>query len=211
MVTISRKQILQDYRTRSLLESTRRLIASQGFDAVTMERVARDAGITKGGIYLYFRNKDQMILAAIEEIVTAMLRDIEERVGAKDSPWEQLCQLIRAQLDIMEQNKELLRTLLLDRRLMKDSPKGSQSRRLLKYRQRHEAEIRAILDRGIKQKVFLSVIDTARAAFYINEMTISTAQKRLLGLTRSSLQAETEGLIQFIGLLLRKRDGDDAH
>jgi len=209
VVKISRKQILQDYRTRSLLESTRRLIAAQGFDAVTMERVAQDAGITKGGIYLYFRNKDQMILAAIEEIVSAMLESIGERVSSKDSPWKQLCQLIRAQLSIMEQNKELLRTLLLDRRLMKDSPKGSASRRLLKYRQRHEAEIQAILDQGIKQRVFCSM-NTAQAAFYINEMTISTAQKRLLGLTRSSLEEATEALLQFIGLLLRRGKRETA-
>ncbi len=210
MVRISRKQILQDYRTRSLLESTRRLIAAEGFDAVTMERVAQQAGITKGGIYLYFRNKDQMILAAIEEIAGAMLRGIEKRVDSKVPPWEQLCQLIRAQMIIMEQNKELLRVLLLDRRLMKDSPKSSQTRRLLKYRHKHETEIRAVLERGIKQKAFWSM-DTARAAFYINEMAISTAQQRLLGLTRSSLEEATEGLIQFIGLLVRKEKSRNAH
>jgi AcrR family transcriptional regulator len=207
MIKISRKQILQDYRTRSLLESTRHLIAAQGFDAVTMERVAQEAGITKGGIYLYFRNKDEMILAAVEEIVGAMLQSIAERVGPKDSPWKQLCQLIRAQLAIMEQNKELLRTLLLDRRLIKDSPKGG-ARRLLKYRERHEAEIKAILDRGIKQRVFWSM-NTAQAAFYINEMTISTARKRLFGLTRSSLKEGTEALLRFVGLLLR-RERDNA-
>lgn len=208
MTRISRKQILQDYRTRSLLESTRRLIAAQGFDAVTMQRVAQEAGITKGGIYLYFRNKDQMILAAIEEIVGAMLRSIGERVSSKDSPWNQLSQLIRAQLSIMEQNRELLRTLLLDRRLMKDSPKGG-ARRLLQYRQRHEAEIQAILDSGVKQRVFCSM-NTAQAAFYINEMTISTAHKRLLGLTRSSLEEETEALLRFVSLLLRRKKRDDG-
>src|SRR5262249_43243522 len=137
MVKISRKQILQDYRTRSLLESTRRLIAAQGFDAVTMDRVAQDAGITKGGIYLYFRNKDQMILAAVEEIMDTMVQSITDRVGVHESPWDQLCQLIRAQLAIMEQNRELLRTLLVDRRLMKDGMAGGASRRLLKYRRRH--------------------------------------------------------------------------
>lgn len=204
MAKISRTRILQDFRTRSLLESTRRLIASQGFDAVTMERVAREAGITKGGIYLYFRNKDEMILAAIEEIASEMLRGIERRVDSEAQPWERLCQLIRAQMEIMEQNQDLLRTLLLDRRLMRDSPGGRQTRRLLKYRQKHEGEIQAILERGVREKIFCPM-DTARAAFYVNEMTVSTAQKRLLGLTRSSLERETEELIQFIALLLQNR------
>ena len=207
MPKISRKQVLQDFRTRSLLEATRRVITKQGFDAVTMERVARDAGITKGGIYLYFRNKEQMILAAIEQTAAEMVRWIEERVNARAEPWGQLCELIRAQMEIMEENGELLRTLLIDRWLMKDSPGGSRARRLLKYKQRHEAGIRHLLEAGMRQKIFRSV-DAARAAFYVNELTVSTAQKRLLGLTRFSLKVETEALIQFVGLLLRDKDSD---
>ena len=74
MARPSRKEILQDFRTRSLLEATRRIIAAEGFDAVTMERVAGEAGITKGSIYLYFRNKDRMIFGALEEIIRSLLR-----------------------------------------------------------------------------------------------------------------------------------------
>lgn len=105
----------------------------------------------------------------------------------------QLFELIRAQMEIMEENGELLRTLLIDRRLMKDSAGGSRARRLLKYKRRHEAGIRYLLEAGMRRKIFRSV-DAARAAFYVNELTVSTAQKRLLGLTRFSLKVETEAL-----------------
>ena len=210
MVKVSRQQILQNFRSRSLLESTRRLIAAEGFDAVTMERVAEEAGITKGAIYLYFRNKDQMVLAAIEEIASEMMRGIERRVDPRAEPWDQLCQLMSSQLAIMEENKELVRTLLLDRRLMKGGSRNAAARRLLKYRQKHEADIRGVLERGIRRKLFHSV-EAARAAFYINEMTISTAQRRLLALTQSSLEQETEGLIRFVGLLLRSKNFNKGH
>lgn len=203
MVSLSRRQILQDFRTRSLLESTRRVIATRGFDAVTMEGVAREAGITKGGIYLYFRNKDEMVLAAIEEIALEMVQGIEKCIDAKASPWEKLCQVVRAQMEIMERNRDLLRTLILDRRLLKDSPRGKQTRSLLKYRKRHEKRLQAILEEGQKQGIFHPV-DTARAAFYINEMTMSTVQKRLLGLSRCTQEEETAGLVRFLSLLLRR-------
>ncbi len=205
MAKVTRKQILQNFRSRSLLESTRRLIAAEGFDAVTMERVAEEAGITKGAIYLYFRNKDQMIVAAVEEIASEMVQSIEGRVDAGAEPWDQLCQLMRAQLAIMEENKELLRTLLLDRRLMKGGSRSAAARRLLKYRQKHEAEIRTVLEKGVQRRLFHPV-EAARAAFYINELTISTAQKRLLALTQASLEQETEGLIRFVALLLRNKN-----
>jgi AcrR family transcriptional regulator len=210
MAKVSRRQILQDFRSRSLLESTRRLIAAEGFDAVTMERVAEEAGITKGAIYLYFRNKDQMILTAVEEIAAEMVRGIERRVDPRAEPWDRLCQLIRAQLAIMEENKELLRTLLLDRRLMKGGSRSAAARRLLKYRQEHEADIRDVLERGVRDKQF-HPIEAERAAFYINELTISTAQRRLLALTQSSLEQETEGLIRFVGLMLRNKNFNKDH
>jgi len=199
----SRKEVLQSFRTRSLLEATRKVIAAEGFDAVTMERVGAEAGMTKGAIYLYFRNKDHMILAAIEEMASEMLRQIEARIDLTAAPWERLCQTIRAQLDIMEEQKDLLRVVLLDRRLLRDSPRGKQARRLLKYRERHEGRLKKSLDEGIKQKIF-PVMDTSLAAFYINEMTISTAVRRMIGRSANSLERDARDLIGFIGLFRRK-------
>ncbi|MGH7769676.1 MAG: TetR/AcrR family transcriptional regulator [Candidatus Binatia bacterium] len=199
----SRKEVLQSFRTRSLLEATRKVIAAEGFDAVTMERVGTEAGMTKGAIYLYFRNKDHLILDAIEEMASEMLGKIQARVDAKAPPWERLCRTIQAQLEIMEEQKDLLRVLLLDRRLLRDSPRGNQARRLLKYRERHEARLKKLLDEGIKQKIF-PAMDTALAAFYINEMTISTAVRRLIGRSAKSLERDTQDLIGFVGILRRK-------
>jgi AcrR family transcriptional regulator len=199
----SRKEVLQTFRTRSLLEATRKVIAAEGFDAVTMERVSAEAGITKGAIYLYFRSKNHLIVAAIEEVASEMLRQIEARVDVAATPWERLCQTIRGQLEIMEAQKDLLRVLLLDRRLLRDSPRGSQARRLLKYRERHEGRIKNLLDEGIKQRIFRA-IDASQAAFYINEMTISTAGRRMMGRSAHSLERDSEALIGFLGFLLRK-------
>jgi len=199
----SRKEVLQSFRTRSLLEATRKVIAAEGFDAVTMERVGAEAGMTKGAIYLYFRNKDHMILAAIEEMASEMLRQIEARIDLTAAPWDRLCQTIRAQLDIMEEQKDLLRVVLLDRRLLRDSPRGKQARRLLKYRERHEGRLKKSLDEGIKQKIF-PPMDTGLAAFYINEMTISTAVRRMIGRSANSLERDARDLIGFVGLFRRK-------
>jgi AcrR family transcriptional regulator len=199
----SRKEVLQSFRTRSLLEATRKVIAAGGFDAVTMERVGAEAGMTKGAIYLYFRNKDHLILDAIEEMASEMLRKIQARVDPKAPPWERLCTTIQAQLEIMEEQKDLLRVLLLDRRLLRDNPRGNQARRLLKYRERHEARLKNLLDEGIKEKIF-PAMDTALAAFYINEMTISTAVRRMIGRSANSLERDTRDLIGFVGILRRK-------
>lgn len=205
MARFTRKEILQGFRTRSLLEATRKIIAARGFDAVTMERVAREAGITKGGIYLYFSNKNQLILAAIEEIAALMVQEIEGHVTPNGRPWDTLCQIVEAQMETMERHRDLLRTLLLDRRLLSGGMGEKGRSRLLGYRERHEARIQAILDKGIKDKAF-QIPDAARAAFYINQLTISTMERRMLGLSSLSLHREAQGLMEFLsGLLCRRK------
>lgn len=204
MARFTRKEILQGFRTRSLLEATRKIIAAQGFDAVTMERVAREAGITKGGIYLYFSNKNQLILAAVEEIAALMVQEIEARVADDGPPWDRLCRLVQAQMETMERHRDLLRTLLLDRRLLSGGMGEKGRRRLLGYRERHEARIQAVLAKGVKQKTF-RIPDAARAAFYINQLTISTMERRMLGLSSLSLQREAQGLMEFLSGLLCNR------
>lgn len=202
----SRKRVIQNFRTRSLLEAARAIIATLGFDAVTMERVARNSGITKGGIYLYFRNKEQLISAAIEAIASELFREFERRIEAPAPPWKRLCQAIRVQMEIMEKQQDLLRTLLLDRRILRDDPSGRQSRLVLKYRQKHLAFLKAILDDGRRQKLF-PPMDTAAAAFYINRMVIGSAEKRMLRLSRVSLEGDIRGLLGFLALLLHPTRG----
>jgi AcrR family transcriptional regulator len=198
----SRKTVLSTYRTRSLLEATRKVIADGGFDAVTMERVSAEAGLTKGAVYLYFPNKEQLILAAVEEIFSEMVERIESQVDAEAGAWERLIQTLRAQLTIMEEQRDLIRVLLLDRRLFRDSP-GHQARRLFKYRDRHEERLKHCLDEGVKKKTFRAM-DTSQAAFYINEMAVSTAWRRMIGRSSQTLERDTEQMLAFIALLIHK-------
>jgi AcrR family transcriptional regulator len=202
----SRKEILYDFRRRSLLEATRKVIATEGFDAVTMERIARAAGIAKGGIYLYFRNKDEMTFTALEEIAVAMMEEIESRIDPGADPWERLCQLVRAQLDGMERHRDILRTLLLVRWYLSNSSQRKKWQRLLRYRTRHLDRIRAILQEGVAQQRF-GPLDPAAAAFYINELTIGTAQRRIMGLSGASLEQDAQGLVRFLEPLVREPKG----
>ena len=57
----------KERRREAILEAAARLMEEQAFDAVTMARVARAAGIAKGTTYLYFRTKEELFLALLEE------------------------------------------------------------------------------------------------------------------------------------------------
>jgi AcrR family transcriptional regulator len=56
-------------RTRAqLIRTARELFLRDGYFATSLEKVADEAGYSKGAVYSNFRNKDELCLAAIDEI-----------------------------------------------------------------------------------------------------------------------------------------------
>jgi AcrR family transcriptional regulator len=53
-------------RREQILEAALRLWTQHGFEATTLEALAREAGIAKGTIYLYFATKEELLAAAVE-------------------------------------------------------------------------------------------------------------------------------------------------
>lgn len=56
----------EDVKKNQILKSAHECFAKRGFDAVTMEEIAKDAGLSKGAVYWYFKSKDDLILELVK-------------------------------------------------------------------------------------------------------------------------------------------------
>jgi AcrR family transcriptional regulator len=54
-------------KRRQIVEGARAVFLAQGFDAASMNDIARKAGVSKGTLYVYFRNKEELFEAIAEE------------------------------------------------------------------------------------------------------------------------------------------------
>lgn len=61
-------QELIDRRRAQILTAARRVFARQGFHRTTVREVAREAGLADGTIYLYFANKQDLLLALLGQL-----------------------------------------------------------------------------------------------------------------------------------------------
>ena len=43
------------------------MFLAQGFDAASMGAIAREAGVSKGTLYVYFKSKEELFEAIVEE------------------------------------------------------------------------------------------------------------------------------------------------
>ena len=57
----------ENRKFRLILETARRLFLHQGFDASSMDLVARAAGVSKATLYVHFENKEALLLALVED------------------------------------------------------------------------------------------------------------------------------------------------
>jgi AcrR family transcriptional regulator len=54
-------------KRRQIVEGARAMFLTHGFDAASMSDIARAAGVSKGTLYVYFTNKEQLFEAIVEE------------------------------------------------------------------------------------------------------------------------------------------------
>ncbi len=65
MVKLSYKEQVQRMREDAIVEAVNRLLASKGYDAMTVDEVAAEAGIAKASVYKHFASKEDLAGAAM--------------------------------------------------------------------------------------------------------------------------------------------------
>jgi len=75
------KIVDHDARRREIIEAVWALIARRGLDAVTMRDLAAEAGYANGALAGYFRNKDEILLAAFQHAFESTNVRARESIG----------------------------------------------------------------------------------------------------------------------------------
>jgi AcrR family transcriptional regulator len=83
----------------ALLAAARVLFAERGYAGVGTEEVVRRAGVTRGALYHYFRDKQDLFRAVFEQTEAEIMQTIIARVEGLTDPMEELAVGVRAFLD----------------------------------------------------------------------------------------------------------------
>lgn len=81
----------QDPVKRSqIIEGARRVFIEKGFEAASMNDITREAGVSKGTIYVYFANKEELFEALIEEERGTIFKNMYDVLDRADDLREML-------------------------------------------------------------------------------------------------------------------------
>jgi AcrR family transcriptional regulator len=92
-----------DEKRQRIVEAARKRFRRYGIRKTTMQEIARDAGVAVGTLYLYFKDKDDLVLAGTQDFVTHHRRQAEEIVAGPGSAADRLRRYLAARFRIAEQ------------------------------------------------------------------------------------------------------------
>lgn len=71
-------------KRKQILDGARNVFMSLGFDAASMNDVTREAGVSKGTLYVYFSSKEELFTAMIEAERAAFLAKVKDVLSEAD-------------------------------------------------------------------------------------------------------------------------------
>ncbi len=114
-----RREHRRQVTRRELLSAGRRLFAEKGLYDSRIEDLSRLAGIAKGTLYGYFRNKEELIEAVVTNGFSELLGHAHRAAQGARSREDAVARLVQAHLDFFEENPDLMAVFHQVRGLLK--------------------------------------------------------------------------------------------
>ena len=91
-----RRQEEKERRRAEILDAAEAVAAEVGWDAMTMDQVARKARLSRALLYVYFRDKTDLLFGTCERALTTLTQRFAEAVGRQKRGLDQLIAIGRA-------------------------------------------------------------------------------------------------------------------
>ncbi len=96
---------LVERRRTQIVAAATRLFSEQGFFKTTIKDIAKLAGVSSGLVYLYVREKEDVLLLVLLQVVEAYAREIPKAIDGLDDPLERLVRAIEAYCRVVDRHR----------------------------------------------------------------------------------------------------------
>jgi TetR/AcrR family fatty acid metabolism transcriptional regulator len=91
----------------SILRSAIKVFARNGFFNSKVADIAREAGVADGTVYLYFKNKDDILVSIFDHVTHEALARGRARLAEIDHPLEKLHRIVEGHLQLFAGDRDL--------------------------------------------------------------------------------------------------------
>jgi len=176
-----------------ILQAAERVFAQHGFHGSQVSRVAQEAGVAGGTIYLYFKSKEDILISLFKERLGELVERIDRAVSAAGSAAEALRKLCEIHLTLLEQNVDLALVTQIELRQNSLEMRREIGKALKPYLDR----IAGILQKGVENKEFRPDLDIKLARQLVFGGLDEAVSTWLISGRKYSLSGQTDKIVDF--------------
>ncbi len=136
-------------------DAATRVFANKGFYNSTIADVAKVAEVAEGTIYLYFKNKDDLLISIFEGSMDFFIQQVTAEIATVGNPEDKLKRFINLHLKLVQENPDLAQVLQIELRQSTKFMKEYEGGKFGDYLN----VVRNILEEGRDQGIFRQDID----------------------------------------------------
>ncbi|HPY95947.1 MAG TPA: TetR/AcrR family transcriptional regulator [Candidatus Cloacimonadota bacterium] len=152
-------------KRRAIYQAAIENFANNGFHKTSMSDIAKSAGVADGTLYLYFKNKDDLLITVFNEMVQEKIDTIKAAIASETNPLERLYAVFKYHIDLFTHNYSYVKFFVQE---VRQSPEFYE-----RYPDFHPINQYLVLLKGL--------LDDCVAQGYMKEMNTELAAKILYG------------------------------
>jgi len=135
-----------------ILQAAIKVFAQNGFHSSKVSEIAKEAGVADGTIYLYFKNKDDILISLFEEEMERIIQNMKKEIGGEEDPLEKLKKFALVQLNSKRDNPDLAAIMEVELRQSRKFMKEYVNKKFIGYLRIISSIVREGQNKGIIKK-----------------------------------------------------------
>jgi AcrR family transcriptional regulator len=115
------KNFFEEHRQK-ILDAALKVFSQNGYNASTIKQIAKKAKVAEGTIYLYFKNKKELLLNLVEHPFISSFKELMENLTLEDD-YKNLKIILNDRLKFASEHIQLMQLLLYESQFHKDLKK----------------------------------------------------------------------------------------
>ena len=174
-----------------IINAATKIFAKKGFFQAKVSEIAKEAKVADGTIYLYFENKDSILISLFEEQMKRVLNNMREEISKETDAVKKIERFALNHLKLIEQNKDMAEIIQVELRQSSKFMKEYKNEKFAEYLNligdivqegQEEGKFKKDIIPGVAKRAFFGALDEMSRFWVLSsrkKYDIETAAKQI--------------------------------
>lgn len=199
-----KRELVQQFMAEKILRGATKVFGRAGYRGATVEEIAREAEVSVGTVYQYFKDKYDLYIKVLNHFLDRLIESVRQADGGLEDPQLRLEKVVANHIEFFEDNPEFFRLYLIGKHDWIIDPIDRPKTDLLERYRRYINIISEAINALVDSNIFIE-IDSVNVAYYMSELAYSVVFQRVSGYSRGTRKEDTKMIINLFMEGLKKR------